>query len=233
MKRNEYLAMLGFLLSTILLGGVSLAEEEQSIEVDPNRYEQYIQNFEHWDQKNAFPADGVLFMGSSSIRMWMTRESFPTLPVINRGFGGAHISDVNHFADRIVFPYKPRVIVFYAGDNDVARGKKADRVLADYITFVNTVHERLPDTKIVYLPIKPSIARWKHWPEMHKANAMIQELIDKDPKQYYVDTTAPMLHNENQVRKDIFLEDGLHLNSTGYELWTRELEPILTKLMTH
>ena len=109
--------------------------------------------------------------------MWQTAESFPDLAVINRGFGGSHTSEVNHFAERIVFKYAPRVIVFYAGDNDVADGKSAEQVAGDFRRFVELAHGRLPETHIVYLPIKPSLARWPMWPRMREANALVHEFI--------------------------------------------------------
>ena len=111
-------------------------------------FESEIAAFEKWDRQNAVPRDAILFVGSSSIRLWQTADSFPDLPVINRGFGGSTIADVNHFADRIVFKYKPRVIVFYAGDNDIAGGKSPQQVFADFKQFVERVgkaiarHER-------------------------------------------------------------------------------------------
>ena len=105
------------------------AGEGPPADPDPNRFAAEIKAFAEWDSRNAVPADPVLFVGSSSIRLWRTHESFPDLPVVNRGFGGSQVSDLLHFADRVVFPYKPSVIVFYAGDNDLAAGKSAQRGL--------------------------------------------------------------------------------------------------------
>src|SRR6188768_857727 len=121
----------------------------------PARFETEIAAFEKWDHQNAVPENCILFVGSSTIRLWQTADAFPDLPVINRGFGGSTIPDVNYFADRIVFKYKPRTIVFYAGDNDIAGGRSPDKVVADYETFAKSVHERLPDTRLIYLGIKP------------------------------------------------------------------------------
>ena len=116
-----------------------------SADHDSSRWEKYIARFEAADKKQMPQPDGILFIGSSSIRMWKTLEQdFPGLPVINRGFGGSQIADSNHFARRIVHPYKPRQIVFYAGDNDVAAGKSPETVLTDFQQFVKTVHAKLP-----------------------------------------------------------------------------------------
>src|SRR3954465_15809073 len=127
----------------------------------PARFETEIAAFEKWDHQNAVPQNCILFVGSSTIRLWQTADAFPELPVVNRGFGGSTIPDVNHFADRIVFKYKPRRIVFYAGDNDLAAGRTPDRVFSDFQTFLVSAHEHLPNAQIIFLAIKPSIARWK------------------------------------------------------------------------
>ena len=128
----------------------------------PARFETEIAAFEKWDHQNAVPQNCILFVGSSTIRLWQTADAFPDLPVINRGFGGSTIPDVNHFADRIVFKYKPRTIVFYSGDNDIAAGRSPDKVFADFETFAKSVHERLPNTQLIYLAIKPSPLRWEN-----------------------------------------------------------------------
>jgi lysophospholipase L1-like esterase len=196
---------------------------------DPARFDAEIREFESWDAKNAVPPNAILFVGSSSIRMWPTAESFPALPVINRGFGGSHISDVNHFAHRIVLKYKPRTIVFYAGDNDIAAGKSPQQVADDFLSFTKLVHDRLPDTRILFLPVKPSIARWKLWPQMQQANALVENLAERNEQLDYVDTATPMLTADKKPRNDIFLNDGLHMNAAGYRAWTEILAPHLTR----
>jgi lysophospholipase L1-like esterase len=156
--------------------------------------------------------------------MWETREAFPDWPVINRGFGGAHISDVNHYFDQVVKPYAPRTIVFYCGDNDIAAGKSPQQVSADYATFARRVRGEWPQTRIVYLPIKPSVSRWKHWPQMQEANALIRALIAGDALQSYLDVATPMLGGDGQPRKELLLDDGLHMNAAGYKLWNDALK---------
>ena len=151
------------------------ADDAPVADPDPSRFEAEIKAFEAWDRQNSFPPRAVLFVGSSSIRKWQTAEGFPELPVINRGFGGSHISEVNHFFERIVFKYSPRVIVFYAGDNDIADGKSPERVFHDFQTLAEMVHGRLPETRLIYLPIKPSLAHWGKWPEMQAANSLVEK----------------------------------------------------------
>ena len=230
---------LGSALAIVACGLVTAASSfavgapgAKSSNPDPARFKGEISAFRAWDRKNAFPRDGVLFVGSSSIRMWPTAESFPDLPVINRGFGGSHISDVNHFADKIVIPYAPRLIVFYAGDNDIAAGKSPQQVLNDFRAFVCRMHEQLSETTIVYLPIKPSVSRWQKWPQMQAVNERVEQLSQSDKRLVYVDTASPLLDVAGRPRAELFRNDGLHLNAKGYARWNETLAPVLTRLAT-
>ncbi len=203
------------------------AQDAPKAKEGPERWEQTIQAFEDWDRKNSFPSDAVLFVGSSSIRLWPTRECFPELPVINRGFGGSQISEVNYYTGRIVLPYKPRVIVFYAGDNDIAAGRSAKQVFEDYQAFTGIVHAKLPQTRIIFVCIKPSRSRWSLWPLMSEANAMVKELCGKDSRLYYFDAASPLLDSEGLPKVEFFLPDKLHLNGEGYKVWSRLLRPVI------
>lgn len=149
------------------------------------------------------------------------------MPIINRGFGGAHISDVNHYINETVLKYKPRIIVFYAGDNDIAYGKTPEIVLDDYIYFVKNIHTILSNTKIIFIPIKPSLRRWSYWTKMKEANNLIYNYTTKNPLLYYIDTSSPMLDNNGIPVSSLYVNDSLHLSIDGYDLWSRLLEPIL------
>ena len=138
-----------------------------------------IDLFQLWDKKNTQVENPVVFVGSSSIRKWYTAEYFPDIPLVNRGFGGSHISDVIYFINETVLKFKPKVIVFYAGDNDIHFGKTSKIVFEDYVNFVEKVHEHLPNTKIMFIPIKPSPSRWSLWAEMQKTNRMVQNYSQK------------------------------------------------------
>lgn len=219
-----------YLAAIILCIVLPLFAQDTIKDPNPDRFASEISRFTDWDKQNAVPENGVLFVGSSSIRGWMTAELFPGLPVINRGFGGSHISDVNVFADKIVLPYRPAIIVFYAGDNDVAYGKSAERVFADYQQFIATVNESLPTTDVVYVPIKPSILRWEQWTEMARCNDMIREFSEKNKQLHYVDTATPMLGMNGTPEKRWFIEDGLHLSPEGYKMWSDLVKPILDEL---
>ena len=197
---------------------------------DSSRWEKSIARFEVADKKQMPRTDGILFIGSSSIRMWKTLErDFPGEPIINRGFGGSQIADSVHFAGRIVHPYKPRQIVLYAGDNDVAAGKSPETVLTDFQQFVKTVHAKLPKARVSFIAIKPSLSRWKLSGKMTRANSLVRDACGKDKRLDYIDIWQPMLGDDGRPRPDLFLGDGLHLNTKGYALWTSIVKPHLTR----
>ena len=193
----------------------------------PHRWEPAIQQFEARDHDQAPPLNGILFTGSSSIRMWDLERWFPDLPVINRGFGGSAYSDLVLFADRIVFPYKPRIMVLYSGDNDIAGGNSAEEVFETVQTLLGRVRKKLPETRIAIIAIKPSIARWKLYDEIKKANALIEAACEADDQLVYVDIATPMLGEDGKPKKELLLDDGLHLNDAGYALWTELVKPHL------
>ena len=163
---------------------------------------------------------GVLFVGSSSIRFWDLEKHFPEFEPLNRGFGGSQVADSLHFAERIVLPYEPRIIVMYAGDNDIAAGKSPCEVQKDFQMFVALVHEKLPATRIVYVAIKPSIRRWKLVHKMRAANALILATCIEDEQLEFVDIDTPMIGGDGQPRPELFIQDGLHLSEAGYHLWS-------------
>jgi lysophospholipase L1-like esterase len=192
----------------------------------PSQFEPEIKAFEASDRTNPPPRDAVLFFGSSTIRFWKTlAQDFPDLKVINRGFGGSHLSDSTFFADRIVIPYQPKTIVLYAGDNDLAAGKTPEQVFADYQAFVQKIHAKLPETRIVYLSIKPSPSRWHLKDQIQTANHLISGL--KGDRLAFIDTYSPMLNQDGQPRAELFQKDNLHMNAEGYKLWTSLIKPHL------
>jgi lysophospholipase L1-like esterase len=219
------------LLLVVLSTIAGASANEARVDPDPNRFAGEIKAFAEWDSKNAVPAEPVLFAGSSTARMWRTHESFPDLPVVNRGFGGSHISDVIHYTEQVVLPYKPKVIVFYAGDNDIAGGKSAQRVADDYRQFVTLVHAKLPAVRIIFISIKPSGQRWSLWPEANKANALIRDFCKQNERLFFADLATPLLDADGKPKADLFLADQLHLNPQGYALWAKALRPILSEVL--
>lgn len=189
-----------------------------------------IASFEAADQKNPPQDHPILFVGSSSIRMWELDTSWPDLNAINRGFGGSTIYDSITFFDRIIEPYEPKAIVVYAGDNDVAKGLSVDEVVADYLTLSGMVDARLPNTPLIYIAIKPSLKRWEMWPDMKAVNDRIAAICAEDPNDtlYFADIAAPMLDTaDGAPNPGLFLKDGLHLNPEGYKVWKGVVDPLL------
>lgn len=196
----------------------------------PERWETAIAEFEKRDRTEPPPAGEVVFVGSSSIRLWNLADSFPEFRCINRGFGGSQMADSARYADRIVVPYRPRVVVVYAGDNDISAGKTPEQVAAEAKRFVAAVLVKLPQTRIVFISIKPSIARWQLFDKMREANRLIAEFAQQDPRLEIVDVTRAMLGDDGMPRPELFVKDGLHLSAAGYAVWSSLVRPHLSKL---
>ena len=193
-----------------------------------NPYLPEIEEFERQDRMVLPPAGAVLFLGSSTIRQWHTlAQDFPSVAVINRGFGGSQIQDSIFFADRIVIPHRPRLIVFYAGDNDLASGMTPAQVFADFKRLIERVRQDLPETVVVFVSIKPSPARLHLLDGIRAANLSIRNWIRQDRRLGYADVFEPMLAPDGSVRGELFVEDGLHLNQQGYAVWKRAVAPFL------
>lgn len=196
----------------------------------PQRWEKDIAAFEQADREHPPKKHGILFIGSSSIVKWKTlAEDFPGFNVLNRGFGGSQIEDSVYFLPRIVLPYKPRQIVFYAGGNDINAKKTPERVAADFQKFATTVHAKLPQTKIDFISIAPNHKRWSQIEEVRAANALVKKFIEANPDYLrYIDVHPVMLGSDGQPLPDIYVADGLHMNPKGYEIWTKVVRPYLT-----
>ncbi|MFK5924041.1 MAG: SGNH/GDSL hydrolase family protein [Verrucomicrobiota bacterium] len=189
------------------------------------KWEGSIAAFEQADKQSPPPRDAILFVGSSSIRMWDLDPFFPKLKKINRGFGGSTIADSIHFFDRLIKPYQPQVILLYAGDNDIANGLSPEQVFADFKTLTAKLEKSLPGTPLIYIAIKPSISRKKLWPQMKKANDLIAAYCAQKSTLQFGDIASPML--EQKLSPDLFKKDGLHLTEKGYELWKKALLPLI------
>lgn len=187
-----------------------------------------LDRFVATDRQQPPPDNAVLFVGSSSIRLWpeLARD-FPQVPTINRGFGGSRLADAARLADRIVAPYRPRQVVIYAGDNDLADGLTPAQVAADYALLVRRLRELLPGTPIAYIAIKPSPARVHLIDAAREANQRIRALAAGGQAVDFIDVFTPMLDAAGQPRADLFGADGLHLNAAGYALWVERIAPFL------
>ncbi len=186
-----------------------------------------LTRFSVQDQSNWFAKGGVVFVGSSSIRFWDLNAWFPGKTYLNRGFGGSQISDSIANIDLLVVKHQPRIVVFYAGDNDIAAGKTAEGVASDFVTLAKRVHATLTQTKILFIAIKPSIARWNLYERMAEANKLISTACNADVRLGYIDVATPMLGSAGRPNPDFFVSDGLHLSASGYGLWTQLVKPYL------
>jgi lysophospholipase L1-like esterase len=196
----------------------------------PGFWEWQIRLYERNDRRSTPLREGILFTGSSSINLWGSlAEDMAPLRVLNRGFGGAHLDHVNRYAGRIVLPYRPRLIVLYAGENDLSgwSEKTPETVTADFRHFVEIVHDALPQTKILYLSIKPSLLRAGLAGTQHETNERIARIVDEDERLGYVDMASPLLDEGGEPRPELFRWDRLHLNEEGYRLWAAHLRPRL------
>jgi lysophospholipase L1-like esterase len=195
---------------------------------DPARFEADIRAFEAADRASPPPLGGVVFIGSSSIKNWSdVAADFPGVPVLNRGFGGSTLADVVHYMDRALLPYRPRLVVLYAGDNDIALGRTPERVLGDYREFVARLRSAVPAARLAFVSIKPSPSRRIYMDRAREANQRIRAEVARDSLQAYVDVFTPMLGAGGQPRPELFEADSLHLTRAGYRVWRERLTPIV------
>ena len=189
---------------------------------DEARWEDALAAFAAADLRKTPEPGGVLFVGSSSIRLWDNLESqFEGARVIKRGFGGSRLTDCVRLLDRLVIKYRPRTVLLYAGDNDLAAGATPDEVFRRFVAFVEGVHRDLPDTDIAYISIKPSPSRLALLPQIRETNERIRAYAEAEGKVDFIDVYTPMLDRAGRPRAELFSADALHLNADGYALWRR------------
>ncbi|MCB1095586.1 MAG: hypothetical protein KDN22_08445 [Verrucomicrobiae bacterium] len=191
------------------------------------KWEEKIKAFEEKDAKSPPKPGGVVFVGSSSIIGWNLPESFPDLNALNRGFGGSEVVDALFYADRIILPYKPTKIFLYAGDNDIGNGKTALTVFDDFVMLAELIEAKLPEAELIYVAIKPSIKRWKIWPEMQRANDLIAGYARAKSKVSFANIIPATLGSNGEPDPTLFKDDGLHLNKKGYAAWNAVIVPFL------
>lgn len=193
------------------------------------RFEGDIALMEAKEADSASAQEGIVFAGSSSFTRWATMaEDLAPLPVVNRGFGGSGIRQVSYYADRIILPLRPRLIVFYCGENDICNDNTPhEKVLADFKDFVAIVRHKLPDTRIVFISMKPSPLRWQWWPKFQEGNVLVRKYTGEQRGLRYVDVGAAMLDSTGRPHRGIWQSDSLHMNEKGYALWIDVLKPVL------
>jgi len=225
MKHTALLWLVAF--SLLSSGRLALGAETGH---DFGKWEKEIAAYEQKDATNPPPKGAILFIGSSTIGRWKTlAEDFPEARVINRGFGGSEIVDSTHFAERIIFPYAPRMVFLRAGGNDLWAGKSSEQVFADFKEFATKVRAGLPEAEIVFISLSPSISRWKQADKEKSLNAMVHDYIQGKPRLKYIDTYQMVLGPDGQPRPELFVADKLHFNGEGYKLLAERVRPHLSK----
>lgn len=220
----------------VLMGFLSLASIGRSLGADAGhkhtfaQWEPEIAAYEAKDRTNPPPTNAILFIGSSTIRLWSTLAAdFPGQQVINRGFGGSEIADSTHYAGRILFPYAPRAIFFRAGGNDIANGEAPEAVFQDFKDFVSTVHAKLPDTDIFYISWNPTIARWGNRAKETVLNDLVKAYATRTPHLKYIEASSFVLGADGKPRPELFRADRLHFSAEGYKLLVERVRPYMPK----
>lgn len=199
----------------------------QAVQKDINRFESEIMAFEQKDKVSRYVRDLYLFVGSSSFRMWSSlAEDMPDMPVLNRGFGGSTLKELNFYFGRVISKYQPKKVIIYCGENDIAEGTKPEEVYQQFTDLIQNTKKIRTDIEIYFISIKPSLARWEMWPEIQAANKLIETYCGKNDIKY-IDVSEVMLV-DGQPDPTIFIEDNLHMNALGYERWTSIIRPIIS-----
>jgi lysophospholipase L1-like esterase len=191
-----------------------------------------IQAFKKQDSLHMPQQDAILFVGSSSFTKWTDVQNyFPNYPIINRGFGGSSLTDLIRYADDVIFPYHPKKIVIYCGDNDLAASDtvSAQTVFERFKTLYQLIRNKLTNETVVYVSIKPSPSRERLMPKMEEANQLIKDFLKTEKHTAFVDVYHLMLTEDYKPIPEIFIEDSLHMNAKGYAIWQKAIEPFLIK----
>lgn len=213
-------------ISAILVDSVSAPTKKER---NLARYEKEILRYEQADKTNPPQKNGILFVGSSSIRLWKTLATdMSGLPVTNRGFGGATIAEVNHYFRRIVLPYSPQIVVFYAGENDLFHPDiSIDSVLSDFKVFQDSLHVYFPDCKAYFMSVKPSPSRWVFQEKFTEANTRFRALCSASSNWTYIDIVPAMISPQGRPYPQLFRSDSLHMNAEGYARWKSAVAPVI------
>lgn len=216
MKNNNFafLAVLLFISTTVFAQ-------------DPTRFKGQMEKI-HQDNPIQDNLNGIVFTGSSTIRMWKSlQEDFPQHNVINGGFGGSQASDLLYYIDELILDYKPSKVFIYEGDNDISSGKSVEEILMTFNLITSKIHEALPETEIIIISPKPSVARWKLADQYLELNKKLKKFTKSEKYMKYADLWKPMLNKDKEPMDDIFIKDNLHMNEKGYAIWAKTIEKYL------
>jgi len=196
---------------------------------DPSRFENLISAFEKEEKSKWPPRNAIVCSGSSGMSQWhhLLYHDLAPLTIIPRGFAGSNFNDQLYFADRIYMPYQPRAIILYQGENDISLGASPDEVLIKFRDLVQKVRQKLPQVRFYFISIKPTPSRWELWPKMEEANRLIEKECAEIDFLFFIDVASLMLDQERKPYSTIFDEDGLNLNSKGYEIWRESVRGVI------
>ncbi len=208
--------------SALMLVLLALAQDPKA---EP--FAKEIAAYEAKDKASPPPENEIVLVGSSSIRLWKSTEAFPDLKVINRGFGGSQMADSVRYAERIVLPYKPRIVVVFAGGNDINAGKTPDQVADDFKALAGKIHGALPKTKVYFISLFPNVKRRTQDAQCQKVNDLIHAFTKTDERLGYIDTASRMRAADGGPRPELLRDDGLHMNDDGYKIWNEIVGAVL------
>lgn len=227
----------GLMLAGVLLVGVfshgvvsQVAQQEAPPKIEPRRFTEDIEAFEAEDKNAPPPKGAIVITGSSSVRRWhpTIENDLDPLTIIPRGFGGSTMEDALYWIDRVAIAYEPRAVVIYEGDNDTGRYRVPPaRIAEQFEAIVEKIHAALPQTRVYVISVKPSVSRWESWPRAVETNELLQKIASANDLVAYIDVATPMLQPNGRVMTDIFVDDNLHLNPKGYEIWTAAVRAVL------
>lgn len=192
------------------------------------RWETQVAEFEKQDAAKPTKSGGIVFVGSSTIRLWNLAKSFPGLPVLNRGFGGSHLADTHAYLPRLVVKHKPRTVVIYAGGNDLASGKTPEAVLADFQAIHTALQRELPECQVIFLGLRPTLQRLAMRPKEKDVNDRVRAYLADKPRTTFLECDKEFCNDAGKPRADLLRADKLHLNDAGYVVLSDLLRPLLT-----
>jgi lysophospholipase L1-like esterase len=193
----------------------------------PERFAKEIAKFKAQDKTKAPRKGGIVFTGSSSVRLWDVKKAFPDLPVLNRGFGGSIANDLTVYADQVALRYEPKILVVYTGSNDINAKLSPEVVLADYTKFLKLVHRESPKTVIIVNSVKISRSRLKQMPDVERVNDLLEAWCAERDWTRWVNSHEYLKDAKGQPRDEFFVKDLLHLNEKGYAKWNAIIGPVL------
>lgn len=212
------------ILSVVLIVFLVLISNGQ----DPARFQEEVANLSMrydsvWDQSK----ETIVFTGSSSIRFWEElQDIYPGFQVVNTGFGGSHASDLLSYSGELILRYEPVKVFIYEGDNDLSQRKRPGKVIKDIRQILNAIWDNDPSTEVVLIAAKPSLARWHLRRKYKRLNRKMERLSSKHPQLAFADVWSVMLQGKS-LKQDLFVEDGLHMNQKGYQLWKQVIDPFV------